>query len=65
MGWQKNVSEGLYRISLTLSIFFGIITFLLFFREGIIFAIITSIIVSVIIFVLIAVLNWIVRGFIG
>jgi hypothetical protein len=66
MSWQKNISKGLYRISVTLSIFFGVITFVIFYNQtGLISGIFASIVVSVIVFGIIALLNWILRGFIG
>jgi|TARA_B110000305_G_C18921005_1_gene395130 hypothetical protein len=66
MSWQKNISKGLYRISVALSIFFGVITFVIFYNQnGLISGIFASIVVSVIVFGIIALLNWILRGFIG
>ena len=66
MSWQKNISKGLYRISVTLSIFFGVITFVIFYNQtGLISGIFARIVVSVIVFGIIALLNWILRGFIG
>ena len=66
MSWQKNISKGLYRISVALSIFFGVITFVIFYNQnGLISGLFASIVVSVIVFGIIALLNWILRGFIG
>tara|TARA_Y100000389_G_C17244074_1_gene404656 strand:+ start:56 stop:256 length:201 start_codon:yes stop_codon:yes gene_type:complete len=66
VSWQKKISIGLYRISITLSIFFSAIAFLIFFNQnGVISGIIAAIVVFAIVFGIIALLNWILRGFIG
>jgi len=66
VSWQKKISVGLYRISITLGIFFSAIAFLVFFNQnGLIPGIIASIVVFAIVFGIIALLNWILRGFIG
>jgi len=67
MSWQKNISEGFYRIALVLSSIAGFLTFLLFIiGDGNLFlSILISAIVFGVVFGLVAIINYIVRGFTG
>jgi hypothetical protein len=67
MTWQKNISEGFYRIALVLSSIAAILTFLIFVigNGNLFYGILISGVVFVVVFALVAIINYIVRGFVG
>ena len=67
MTWQKNISEGFYRIALVLSSIAAILTFLIFAigNGNLFYGILISGVVFVVVFALVAIINYIVRGFVG
>ena len=67
MSWQKNISEGFYRIALLLSSIAAFLTFLIFIiGDGNLFnSILISAAVFAIVFGIVAIINYIVRGFTG
>ena len=67
MTWQKNISEGFYRIALVLSSIAAILTFLIFVigNGNLFYGILISGVVFVVVFGLVAIINYIVRGFVG
>ena len=67
MSWQKNISEGFYRIALVLSSIAACLTFLIFIiGDGNLFnSILISAAVFAIVFGIVAIINYIVRGFTG
>ncbi len=64
MSWQNKISEGLYRISITLGIVTGLIAFLIIKDDGLLNAILGSAVTFGVTVGIVAVLNWIIRGFI-
>jgi hypothetical protein len=67
MTWQKNISEGFYRIALVLSSIAAVLTFLIFVigNGNLFYGILISGVVFVVVFALVAIINYIVRGFVG
>jgi hypothetical protein len=67
MTWQKNISEGFYRIALVLSSIAAILTFLIFVigNGNLFYGILISGVVFVVVFAIVAIINYIVRGFVG
>jgi hypothetical protein len=67
MTWQKNISEGFYRIALVLSSIAAILTFLIFVigNGNLFYGILISGVVFLVVFALVAIINYIVRGFVG
>tara|TARA_Y100000996_G_scaffold302915_1_gene240255 strand:+ start:117 stop:314 length:198 start_codon:yes stop_codon:yes gene_type:complete len=64
MSWQNKISEGLYRIAITLGVVTGLIAFLLFRQTGLLNAFLASAVTFGVTVGIVAVLNWIIRGFI-
>ena len=64
MSWQNKISEGLYRIAITLGVVTGLIAFLLFRQTGLLNAFLGSAVTFGVTVGIVAVLNWIIRGFI-
>ena len=64
MSWQNKISEGLYRIAITLGIVTGLIAFLIIKDDGLLNAILGSAVTFGVTVGIVAVLNWIIRGFI-
>lgn len=64
MSWQNKISEGLYRIAITLGVVTGLIAFLLFRQTGLLNAFLASAATFGVTVGIVAVLNWIIRGFI-
>ena len=64
MSWQNKISEGLYRIAITLGIVTGLIAFLIIKDHGLLNAILGSAVTFGVTVGIVAVLNWIIRGFI-
>ena len=67
MTWQKNISEGFYRIALVLSSIAAVLTFLIFVigNGNLFYGILISGVVFLVVFALVAIINYIVRGFVG
>ena len=67
MTWQKNISEGFYRITLVLSSIAAVLTFLIFVigNGNLFYGILISGVVFAVVFALVAIINYIVRGFVG
>jgi len=67
MTWQKNISEGFYRIALVLSSIAAVLTFLIFVigNGNLFYGILISGVIFVVVFGLVAIINYIVRGFVG
>ena len=66
MTWQKNISEGFYRIALVLSSIAAVLTFLIFVigNGNLFYGILISGVVFAVVFGLVAIINYIVRGFV-
>ena len=67
MTWQKNISEGFYRIALVLSSIAAVLTFLIFVigNGNLFYGILISGVVFAVVFGIVAIINYILRGFVG
>jgi hypothetical protein len=67
MPWQKNISEGFYRLAIILSSIAAGLTFLIFIigNGNLFYGILISGVVFAVVFGLVAIINYIVRGFVG